>query len=68
MLYLLDLRNTEVGGFKVIVWREDEGGDRSHKGQVGGGGGAIFMLELTPQLVYLKYLFWCKNSSIVCTT
>ena len=36
------------GGFKVFVWREGEGG--SHKGK-GKDGGAIFMGELTPQIL-----------------
>ena len=38
----------EVGGFKVIVWREAEGTES--KGEGG------FMGELTPQLFYRNYL------------
>ena len=41
----------EVGGFKVILWREAEGWGEH---RVKGGGG--FMGELTPQLFYQNYL------------
>ena len=44
------------GGLKLLYGGKTKGEAEVTKVE-GGGKRAIFMLELTPQLVYLKYLF-----------
>ena len=43
--------------FKVIVWREAEGGSHKVKEKVRiGGRGSLFMEDLTPQIFYQNYI------------
>ena len=54
-------RNNELGGFKIILWRETEGGKpQSQRG--------AFLWGHISELPTYFSLFWSKKSSVICTT
>ena len=61
-------RSKEVGGFKVIVSREAKGGEPESQR-----GGDNFYEAAEPSGILSELptyfsLFWCKKSSMMCTT
>ena len=65
-------KRKEEERLKVIIWRKAEGGAEPQT-QSWGGGGAVFLVNLTSSAVPSELpsyfnLFWCKKSSMICNT